>query len=141
MAVRRDCFTAFSRSSMVAGGPQVRSEVQPGEGSREIMRSYRYSRWDGSQDVEPFTAEDVMQEIAEDMLEDGDLKSALRRLMQRGAEFSSGRRMMGLQELLDKLRGARERNLDRYNLGSMFDDIKERLDQVINTERQGINDR
>src|SRR5438093_4635742 len=106
------------------------------------MRGYhRYSRWDGTQDVELFTAEDVMEHIADELLDDGDLRSTLRRMMQRGAEFSSGRRMMGLQELLDRLRGARERNLDRYNLGSMFDDIKERLDKVIDTERSGINER
>src|SRR5436189_4304353 len=87
------------------------------------MRGYRYSRWDGTQDVELFTAEDVMEHIADELLDDGSLRSALRRMMQRGAEFSSGRRMMGLQELLDRLRDARTRNLDRYNLGSIFDDI------------------
>ncbi len=105
------------------------------------MHLFRYSRWDGTQDVEPFTPEDLMEKIAEEMLEDGDLRGAMRRLMQRGGEFSSGRRMLGLQELLERLRGARERNLDRYNLGSILDDIRERLDNVVRTERQGIRDR
>ncbi len=105
------------------------------------MRFFRYSRWDGTQELEPFTAEDLMDQIAEEMLEDGDLRSAMRRLMQRGGEFSSGRRMMGLQDLLERLRNARERNLDRYNLGSMFDEIKEQLENIIQTERQGIQDR
>jgi len=105
------------------------------------MRSYRYSRWDGSQEIEPFTPEDVMEHIADDLLDDGSLRNALRRMMQHGAEFSSGRRMMGLQELLEKLRDARSRNLDRYNLGSVFDDIVKKLDEVIDTERQGIQQR
>jgi len=105
------------------------------------MRFYRYARWDGTQQVDAFTPEDVMEQIADELLEDGSLKGALRRLLQRGAEFSSGRRMMGLQELLDRLRGARARNLDRYNLGSILDDIVEKLDNVIDAERHGIKRR
>jgi len=105
------------------------------------LRQYRYSRWDGTQDVELFTAEDVMEHIADEMLDDGSLRSALRRMMQRGAEFSSGRRMMGLQDLMDRLRDARARNLERYNLGSVLDDITEKLNQVIDTERRGIRQR
>lgn len=105
------------------------------------MRIYRYSRWDGTQQIEPFTAEDLMEQIADEILEEGDLRSALQRLLQRGAQFSSGRRMMGLQELLERLRNARGHALDRFNLGSIFDEIKERLDRIIETERQGIRRR
>ncbi|MBM2812398.1 MAG: hypothetical protein HW416_3157 [Chloroflexi bacterium] len=105
------------------------------------MRFFRYSRWDGSQQIESFTPEDVMEHIADDMLDEGSLRNALRRMMQRGAEFPSGRRMMGMQELLDRLRQARTRNLDRYNLGSVFDDIAKKLDEVIDTERHGIRRR
>jgi uncharacterized protein with von Willebrand factor type A (vWA) domain len=100
---------------------------------------YRYSRWDGTQQVDPFTADDVMERVAEDILNGADLSRSLRRMMQRGAEFTSGRRMMGLQEMLEKLREKRQQQLERFNLGSMFDDIKERLDKVIETEREGIN--
>lgn len=105
------------------------------------MHSYRYSRWDGTQEIDPFTSEDVMDQIADELLEDGTLRSALRRMLQHGAQFSSGRRMMGLQELLERLREARTRNLDRYNLGTILDDIEERLDRVIDTERRGIRRR
>jgi uncharacterized protein with von Willebrand factor type A (vWA) domain len=105
------------------------------------MRFFRYTRWDGTQQVDAFTPEDVMEQIADELLEDGNLKGALRRMLQRGAEFSSGRRMMGLQELLDRLRNARSNNLDRYNLGSIMDDIVERLEKVIDTERHGIRQR
>src|SRR4051812_37039772 len=105
------------------------------------MRFYKYSHWDGTQDIELFTAEDVMEHIADEMLDDGSLRSALRRMMQRGADFSSGRRMMGIQELLDRLRDTRTRNLDRYNLGSVLDDIAQKLDDIIDTERHGIRQR
>ncbi len=105
------------------------------------MRSFRYSRWDGSQELDLFTPEDVMEQIADEMLDDGSLRDALRRMMQNGAQFSSGRRMMGLRELLQKLRDARSRNLDRYNLGSILEDITERLERIIETERRSIKHR
>src|SRR4051812_17941094 len=105
------------------------------------MRFYRYSRWDGSQEITAFTPEDVMEEIAQEMLDDGSLRNALRRMMQRGAEFQSGRRMMGLQELLDRLRQTRSSNLERYNMGSILDDVQQRLDEIIDTERHGIQRR
>jgi uncharacterized protein with von Willebrand factor type A (vWA) domain len=102
---------------------------------------YRYSRWDGTQQVDSFTAEDVMEQVADDILRGSDVGRSLRRMMQRGAEFSSGRRMMGLQEMLERLRERRQQQMQRFNMGSIFDDIKEKLDQVIETERRGIDRR
>ncbi len=103
------------------------------------MVRMRYSRWDGTQDI-GFTQDDLMDHVAQEMLETGDLRGVLKRLMQRGADFASGRRMEGLQDLLERLRKRREENLDRYNLGGMMDDIKERLDRVVDTERSALND-
>ncbi len=99
---------------------------------------YRYSRWDGTQEIETLLADDLMGEIADEVLSDGDLRSALRRMFERGAQLPSGRRMSGLRELMDRLRNRRNRNLERYNLGSIFDDIKERLEQIIERERQTL---
>ena len=103
------------------------------------MVRMRYSRWDGTQDI-GFTQDDLMDHVAQEMLETGDLRGVLRRLMQRGADFASGRRMEGLQNLLERLRKRREENLDRYNLGAMMDDIKERLDRIVDTERSALED-
>ena len=103
------------------------------------MVRMRYSSWDGTQDI-GFTQDDLMDHVAQEMLETGDLRGVLKRLMQRGADFASGRRMEGLQDLLERLRKRREENLDRYNLGGMMDDIKERLDRVVDTERNALND-
>lgn len=105
------------------------------------MPLYRYSRWDGTQAVEPFTAGDLMDYVADRMLEDGDLRSILRELLQRGAQFDTNRRMPGLRDLLEQLRRRRQQQLQRYNLGSVMDDIKERLDKVVETEKAGIERR
>ncbi|MDE3077264.1 MAG: VWA domain-containing protein, partial [Chloroflexota bacterium] len=105
------------------------------------MALYTYQRWDGSQAIEPFTAGDLMDHLADKILDDGDLRSAMREMLQRGARFQSGRRMYGLRDLLERLRQRREQQLQRYNLGSVMDDIKEKLEQVVQTERDGIQRR
>ncbi|HVA26505.1 MAG TPA: VWA domain-containing protein [Chloroflexota bacterium] len=105
------------------------------------MSLYRYRRWDGTQQIDPFTAEDAMDFIADHVLDEGDLRSALRRMLQRGAESPTGRRMEGLQDLLKRLRQARQRQQQRYNLGSALGDIKERLERIVGTERSAIEDR
>jgi len=106
-----------------------------------VLNIYRYSRWDGTQQIDPFTPEEAMEFIAEHVLDEGDLRSALRRMLQRGVTSPQGRRMEGLQDLLDRLRKARERHLQRYNLGSTLSDIKERLENILQTERVAIQDK
>jgi len=79
-----------------------------------------------------------MDYLADKILDERDLRSALRELLQRGGQFQSGRQMPGLRDLLERLRERRQQQLQRYNLGSVMDDIKERLEKVVQTERQGI---
>jgi uncharacterized protein with von Willebrand factor type A (vWA) domain len=105
------------------------------------MPLYEYRRWDGTQTFEPFTAADVMEHLADQILDDGDLMAALRELMQRGAQLPSGRNMSGLRDLLERLRQRREQMLQRYNMDSVMGDVKERLEQVVQTEREGIERR
>jgi uncharacterized protein with von Willebrand factor type A (vWA) domain len=98
----------------------------------------RYSRWDGTQDIGDLDADDLLGAMADDLLFDGDLRSALRRLLQQGARDPQGMRQPGLRDLLDRLRRQRQERLDRYDLGSSLDDIRHKLDQVVRTERTGI---
>ena len=44
----------------------------------------------------------------------------------------------GIQDMLDRLRKRRQQQLERYDLGSALEDIKKKLDEVIRTERAGI---
>ena len=105
------------------------------------MRYFRYSRWDGTQEVAPFDPEELIEHLADDLLADGDLRSALQRLMQTGYRNQDGQRMMGLQQLLERLRQQRQRQLDRYQLNDLLKDIREKLDEVVRTEREGIERR
>ena len=101
------------------------------------MISFRYSQWDGSQEFPELDADELMKHLSDDLLSHGDLQHALRQLLQRGM----GNRMPGLQDLLQQLRQSRQQRLDRYDLGSILDQIKEKLDEIVKTEREGIQRR
>ncbi|HXD96500.1 MAG TPA: hypothetical protein VN646_08160 [Candidatus Acidoferrum sp.] len=104
------------------------------------MPLYRYSRWDGSQKID-LDADQLLSAMADDLLADGDPWRALRRLMQQGARMPEGQKMPGLKDLLDRLRKQRQERLNRFDLGSSLDDIKKKLEEVVQTEREGIKQR
>ncbi len=100
----------------------------------------RYSRWDGTQKIGDFDAEDLLDAMSEELMAEGDLKSALRRLFQRGMQGPQGR-LPSLRDLMERVRQRRQRELDRYDLGSALDDIKQKLEAIRKTEREGIERR
>jgi uncharacterized protein with von Willebrand factor type A (vWA) domain len=104
------------------------------------MPLYRYSRWDGSQKID-LDADQLLSAMADDLLADGDPWRALRRLMQQGARMPEGQKMPGLKDLLDRRRKQRQERLNRFDLGSSLDDIKKKLEEVVQTEREGIKQR
>jgi uncharacterized protein with von Willebrand factor type A (vWA) domain len=105
------------------------------------MNVYRYSEWDGTQQVFEPSEEDIMGEMADDLMNHGDLMRSLRKLLQRGMQDQSGERMQGLQDMREHLRKRRQEQLQQYNLDSVMDDFKERLKQVTYTERNAIDRR
>jgi uncharacterized protein with von Willebrand factor type A (vWA) domain len=104
------------------------------------VRRARYSKWDGTQTGFEFDAEDLLAELTDDLLYHGDLNAALRRLLQQGFRDRNDERVAGLRDLLEKLKRRRRDELDRYDLGGVYDDIAERLRDVVDTERHGIDD-
>ena len=105
------------------------------------MNNYRYSQWDGSQQVFEPTEDEIMEEMADDLMNHGDVMRSLRSLFQRGMQGEMGERMQGMRDMLDRLRSRRQERLEQYNLDSVMDDLKERLDKVVDTERKGIDRR
>jgi uncharacterized protein with von Willebrand factor type A (vWA) domain len=102
---------------------------------------YRYSEWDGSQDVPPLDPDDVLASITDDLMNFGDLQHALRSLLQRGMRDPLGQRLQGLRQLLQQLRQQRRQLLDRYNLISAFDDIQKRLQEIVPLEKETVERR
>ncbi|HXF51984.1 MAG TPA: VWA domain-containing protein [Dehalococcoidia bacterium] len=105
------------------------------------MVLYRYSQWDGSQEIPKLDADDILESLTDDLMNFGDLQHALRNLLQRGMRNPLGQRLQGLRDLLQQLRQQRRNTLDRYNLASVMDDIKNRLDDILRRERETIERR
>ena len=105
---------------------------------------YRYARWDGSQRLPDFSADEVLDALSDDLLAEGDLSEALRRLMERGLSRqhdAQGDDVPGLRALLERLAQRRQELLDRYQLGDVLSEVREELNGVVDAERRGIERR
>ncbi|MDQ1505627.1 MAG: hypothetical protein QOD57_3354 [Actinomycetota bacterium] len=104
-----------------------------------MARRFRYSRWDGTQTGFELDAENVLGEIADDLLYHGDLNAALRRALQSGMRAPDGRQLEGLRQLLERIARRRREELERHELSGLGEDIARRLDEVVDLERQGLD--
>ncbi len=106
-----------------------------------MVSKFRYSEWDGSQEIPSLDPDDILNSLTDDLMNFGDLEQALRNLMQRGMRDASGDRAQGLRDLLQQLRQQRRQALDRFNLSSAFEDINQRLEQLLEKERGTLDQR
>ena len=104
-------------------------------------RQHRFSVWDGSQDPLGDDADALFDRLSEDVFHGWDFETALRRLLSQGWRDRDGRKFAGLEELMERLRKQRQKQLERYSLDNVFKDIEEKLDNVLRLERQGIDER
>ena len=103
---------------------------------------YRYSTFDGSQDPFSLSDEQLMDELSDELMQHGDIQRAMRRLMQRGMRGEGDQQdLMGLRDMARRLRERRQEHLDRYDLSSIMDDLKEKLHEVIDIEKEGLDAR
>src|SRR5437588_1710577 len=109
---------------------------------RFFKNRYGYSRWDGTQQIEGLDADDILKAHSDDYMENGNLQQAIKRLMQDGMRSDEGQRTMGLRELMERMREQRNQQLNRYNMASgVMDDLREKLEEIKQLERQGIQRR
>ena len=102
-----------------------------------MPHAFRYSRWDGRQDAFPLNEDALMDELSDQLLTNGDVTTALRNMLRRGMQ-NRGSNVKGLQDLMERLRDRRQQTLDRYDLSSALDKIKEKLESILQHEEQGI---
>ena len=100
---------------------------------------FTYSRWDGTQKGFDLDADQIMDEITDDLLYHGDVNAALRRMLQNGFRDADGNRMQGLREMLQQLRDRRQELKDSGNLGGVYDEIAQELTDILDEERHGID--
>ena len=100
---------------------------------------FRYGSWDGSQQA-PLSADDVLGAIAEDLMEYGDLKWAMRNLLSRGMTIPDGGYIQGLRDMLKKLREQKRERLQQFDLSSVMQDIEQKLAEILAMEQNTIDE-
>ena len=105
------------------------------------MIRFRYSSWDGTQEPFELDPDDIMDELSDDLMNDSGLWRSLQRLLQRGMKTPDGQRLDGLRDLAERLKQRRQELTDQYDLSSILNDIKERLQDIVDAERRGIEQR
>ena len=105
-----------------------------------MVSRFNYSRWDGTQRGFEFDAQSIVDEISDDLLYHGDVNAALRRLMQEGMRNERGDQLMGLREMMQRLRERREEIKDRGDLGGVYSEISAELDDLVDEERHAIDE-
>ncbi len=105
------------------------------------MSTHRFTAWDGTQDPLGPDVEEIFNRLSEDVFHGWDFETALRRMLSQGWRDKSGHRLMGLEEMTERLARQRRKQLEKYSLDGVFDDITEKLDNVVRMERQGIDER
>lgn len=105
------------------------------------MVGFRYSAWDGTQNPFDIDPDQVMEELSDDLMKDSSLPKALQRLLQRGMNNRNGQRMDGYRDLMERLRRRKKELTERYDLSSVLNDIQEKLNDIVATERKGIDKR
>jgi uncharacterized protein with von Willebrand factor type A (vWA) domain len=101
------------------------------------MRMYRYFKWTTTPGS-PVSGDQLMDALSDYLTEDGDISRAMQMLMQRGMSTADGK-MQGLREMLEQLRKHKQQQLDKYDLNSLLNDIRQRLSHVLHQERQAID--
>jgi uncharacterized protein with von Willebrand factor type A (vWA) domain len=136
----RDLGPELEGARRAAGAPRSDSTTPSADG---LARAARYSRWDGSQHVADLEADEILDALADDVMAEGDLSEALRRLMDRGWRTGDPTRgdLTGLRDLMDRLERRREEALERYGLDDVLGDIRRELDDIVAEERSGVERR
>ncbi|CAN5793004.1 VWA domain-containing protein [soil metagenome] len=100
------------------------------------MSATRYGRWSGTQDPwgNDLSPDEVLAEIADDLMDGVDASEAIEDLLRRGIEG----RMEGLDELMERLRQARQEELDRMGLEGPLQQVAAKLDEIVELERTAL---
>src|SRR5206468_993158 len=103
----------------------------------DFGREIKYSRWDGTQRLDALEADELLGAMSDELLSGGDLEDAMARL----ARWGMPGRMEGMQDLLERLRAAKQKRAERHDLSGIFDELKEKLEEVKRLEREGLDRR
>ena len=141
----RDRQRRRARARRASTCPSVSTRTRQGRGrptGRDRAATWRtssYSRWDGTQAGFDLDADAILSEIKDDLMYHGDIGSALRRLLQQGFQDRNGRHVEGMQELLERIRERRRQEREQHDLGGVYEDIANELNEILDQERQELD--
>ncbi len=94
---------------------------------------YKYSRWDGSQEIQ-LDDEQVFEALSESLLYHGNPSAALRELLNRGIDRKDAPAIMGIRELLDKIRAQRDQIFNQFDPSGTMSEVDKDLRDTIAEE-------
>src|SRR5438105_3032302 len=103
------------------------------------MITIRYSEWDGSQRVR-LSADQMFEKLAEHLSNTDDLQQAMDWLMRQGVENEEGK-LKGLDDLVRELREEMRKRYRESNLRSSLDEMQQKLEEILNREKQTLAER
>jgi len=99
----------------------------------------RYTQWDGSQRVR-LNADQVFEKLSEYLSYTDDVQQALEWLIRQGAEWE-GMQVMGLDAFLEQVREQLRQRYREFNLNNSLDEIRRRLEELLDLERDTLEER
>jgi len=97
------------------------------------MLTVRYTEWDGTQRIQ-LSPENVFEKFAELMSYTDDARQAYDWMMRQGFDTES-MQIVGLDDLVEMVREEMRRRQAQYNLDRALDEMRERLDDIVDRER------
>jgi uncharacterized protein with von Willebrand factor type A (vWA) domain len=106
------------------------------------MRTWRYSRWDGSQSAFSLDAERALDALSELLMEGLSAEEALEWMRRQGFELAGTEmRVLGLDELAQELRQEQEALARRYRLDDATQELRRRLEEILDREQRALRGR
>jgi uncharacterized protein with von Willebrand factor type A (vWA) domain len=103
------------------------------------MRSFRYSRWDGTQDEFSLDVDSALDALSDLMMEGLDARQALEWMRQYGFEMAGmNMRVMGVEELMRELQDQIRDLQQQYDLSNSMDEMQQRLDDILDREQSTV---
>jgi uncharacterized protein with von Willebrand factor type A (vWA) domain len=101
------------------------------------MVNIRYTYWDGSQKLK-LDADKVFEKLAEFLSYSDDIRQAMDWMMRQGMDFD-GVKVQGLEEFLEQLRQEMRQRYRDFNLKNSLSELEQKLDQILDQERQTLD--
>lgn len=102
------------------------------------VRAFRYSRWDGSQDIQ-LKWKALTEELMDLFLEAGDFPMAMEWLFRQGFDMELQKELvMGLNKMISELMKLRRKLLGDFSISNLGAEFRKELDKIIEIEKNTL---